>query len=110
MAMILVLASCASTSNPAIGAWDVNLNTPAGPINAILTIADDGTGNMTLEGLGEAALSDIMVDGDALTFSANIDAGGTQMSLTFSGTVDGDELTGEIDSPFGAMALTGTRQ
>lgn len=110
MALILVLASCASAPDPAIGAWDINLTTPVGPMSAVLTLGEDGTGNMSLEGLGEAALSDIMLDGGAVSFSANIDTGGQQMNLTFNGTVDGDALTGEIDSPFGAMAVTGTRQ
>jgi len=110
MALVLVLAGCASAPNPAIGAWDVNLTTPAGALNAVLVIADDGTGNMSMEGLGEAPLSDIMVDGNAVSFSANIDAQGQELSLTFNGTVEGDALTGEIGSPFGAMAVSGTRQ
>jgi hypothetical protein len=110
MALVVILAGCASTSNPAIGAWDVNLNTPAGALNAVLTIADDGTGMMAMDGLGEAALSDVMLDGNAVSFSANIDAQGQQLSLTFNGTVDGDALTGEIGSPFGAMQVSGTRQ
>ncbi|MBL4819860.1 MAG: hypothetical protein JKY98_02560 [Gammaproteobacteria bacterium] len=110
MALMLVLASCASTSNPAVGAWDISLITPLGAMDAVLTIEADGTGLMATDALGEAELSGIMVDGNNVTFTADIDAQGQQLSLAFTGMVDGDSISGEFGSDFGAFEVTGTRQ
>lgn len=110
MALVLVLAGCAATQNPAVGAWDISMNTPVGAMPAVLTIAEDGTGNMAADGMGSAALSGITVDGNAVTFSAAIDAQGQSLTLTFNGTIDGDSLTGEFGSDFGSFGVTGTRQ
>ena len=110
MALMLVLASCASTTNPAVGAWDISMNTPLGAMPAVLTIAADGSGSMSADGLGEAPISGIMVDGNAVTFSAELDAQGQVLTLAFTGTIEGDALTGEFGSDFGAFGVTGTRQ
>ena len=37
-------------------------------------------------------------------------AQGQSLTLNFNGTVDGDALTGEFGSDFGAFGVTGTRQ
>ena len=41
---------------------------------------------------------------------ADIDAGGQSLSLSFSGVVEGDSLTGAFGSDFGDFDVTGTRQ
>jgi hypothetical protein len=110
MALMLVLASCASTPNPAIGAWDINMDTPVGALPAVLTIAGDGTGSMSADQLGDAPITGITVDGNAVSFSTAIDAQGQSLTLTFNGTVEGDAITGEFGSDFGAFGVTGTRQ
>jgi hypothetical protein len=77
---------------------------------AVLTMNADGSGSMAAEGLGETAINGITFDGNAVSFAADIDAQGQQLTLTFNGTVDGDALTGEFGSDFGAFGVTGTRQ
>jgi len=109
MALLLVLASCASSVNPAVGAWDIEMQTPLGAMPAVLTIGEDGTGSMAGD-LGEQQISGIMFDGNSVNFATSIDAQGQSVNLTFSGMVDGDSLSGEFGSDFGAFAVTGTRQ
>ena len=104
------LVGCAAGTNPAVGAWNIEMNTPLGAMPAVLTINADGTGNMSADGLGEAPLSGILVDGDAVNFSAEVDAQGQTLVLEFTGTVAGDAITGEFGSDFGAFGVTGTRQ
>ena len=110
VASLAILVGCAAATNPAVGAWDISMNTPLGAMPAVLTINADGSGSMAADGLGEAPLSGIMVDGNAVNFSAEVDAQGQSLVLEFSGTVDGDSLAGEFGSDFGAFGVTGTRQ
>ncbi|MEX0619199.1 MAG: hypothetical protein WDZ76_02005 [Pseudohongiellaceae bacterium] len=110
VALLTILAGCASTPNPAVGVWDVSLNTPVGAMPATLTIAEDGTGTMSMADVGSAAISGVMVDGNALSFVTEVDAQGQLLVLNFSGTVEGDALDGEFSSDFGPFAASGTRQ
>lgn len=111
IATFAVLVGCASGGgNPAVGVWDVEMNTPVGATPVVLTIAADGTGSMVADGMGETAIAGIMVDGNAVTFDADIDAGGQSITLSFSGTVTGDSIEGAFDTDFGAFTVTGTRQ
>lgn len=107
---LALLVGCAAGTNPAVGAWDIQMNTPLGDMPAVLTINEDGSGSMSADGLGSAPLSGIMVDGNAVNFAAEVDAQGQTLVLDFSGTIDGDSLSGEFGSDFGAFGVTGTRQ
>ena len=107
---LVFLAACVSAPvSPGVGAWDVNVNTPLGDQASVWTIAADGTGSMAGE-QGEQLLEGIMLDGNSISFSVDIDAGGQSLSMSFTGTVDGDSLSGEFDTDFGAFGVTGTRQ
>lgn len=107
---LALLVGCAGGTNPAVGAWNIEMTTPLGAMPAVLTINEDGTGAMSVDALGEVALAGIAVDGNAVTFSAEVDAQGQTLVLEFSGTVTGDALAGEFGSDFGAFGVTGTRQ
>lgn len=106
-----VLVGCAvGGGNPAVGAWDVEMNTPVGAVPAVLTINADGTGSMAADGLGEAPINGITVEGNAVNFSADLDAQGQTLTLDFNGIITGDSLAGEFGSDFGAFDVSGTRQ
>lgn len=109
--ILLVLAACAAgtAAAPAVGMWDVNISTPVGDQAGVWTINADGTGIMGGE-QGDQAIAGIMMDGNSLSFDVDIDAGGQALSLSFSGTVEGDTISGEFASDFGAFAISGTRQ
>lgn len=108
--VLLLFVGCASApSNPAVGAWNVNINTPVGDQAGVWTLAADGTGVMGSD-QGDQAISGIMYDGNGVSFSVDIDAGGQALSLSFTGTVDGDSLVGEFGSDFGAFDVSGSRQ
>ena len=59
--------------------------------------------------LGEAPIDGVMYDGNSVSFSAEVDAQGQTLVLDFSGTIEGDSVSGEFGSDFGAFAVTGTR-
>ncbi len=107
--VIAFLAACVAGPAPGVGMWDVSINTPVGEQGGVWTINADGTGMMGSD-LGDQALEGIMLEGNTITFDVDIDAGGQSLSLSFSGSVDGDSLDGEFASDFGAFSVTCTRQ
>lgn len=106
----LLLAACASTQNPAVGIWDVNMETPVGAMAVTLDIQPDLSGTMSAGDLGSAPLNGITVDGNAVNFEATIDAQGQTVTLRFAGTIDGDNLAGNFDTDFGAIPVAGVRR
>ena len=108
---LLILVGCAAAGPaPGVGVWGIEMNTPLGALPATLTLNADGTGTMAADQLGEAPISGIMYEGNTIGFEAEIDAQGQTLVLDFTGTVDGDTLTGEFGSDFGAFDVTGSRQ
>ena len=93
------------------GVWNTVTNTPMGAQNATVTLATDGntlTGNMAGP-QGTIDVEDGVVDGDSLTWKANITSP-MPMTLEFSATVDGDEISGSVKlGAFGTANFTGTR-
>ena len=107
---LAILVGCAAAAPPAVGVWGVEMNTPLGALPAVLTINADGSGSMSADGLGEAPLSGITFDGNAVSFEAEVDAQGQTLVLDFNGTVEGDSMDGEFGSDFGAFGVSGSRQ
>ncbi|PCI75753.1 MAG: hypothetical protein COB20_12165 [SAR86 cluster bacterium] len=109
-AMLVILTACAGgNTNPFAGSWDTVATTPVGNQDSVWTISEDGTGIMSGDA-GEQAIDGIVVDGNNVSFDVVIDAGGQSLSLSFSGVVEGDSLTGAFGSDFGDFNVTGTRQ
>lgn len=108
---IVLLVGCAASVPPAVGVWNMEMNTPLGDMEAIFTVNADGSGSVGIEALGgDTAISGITFDGNMMAFTGEFDAQGQTIVLEFTGTVDGDSLDGEFDSDFGAFAVSGTRQ
>ena len=79
-------------------------------MGATLDVASDLSGSMSSEQLGATAMNNVTVNGNAVTFNVVVDAQGQTLALNFSGTIEGDNLTGNFDSDFGAIPVTATRQ
>jgi len=93
------------------GVWNTVTNTPMGAQNATLTLATDGntlTGSMASP-QGTIDIEDGVVDGDSLSWKANITTP-MAMTLEFSATVNGDEISGNVQlGVFGTASFSGTR-
>ena len=110
LAALALLVACVAPVPPGVGVWQVEMNTPLGPLPATLTLNADGSGIMGSDQLGEAPFDGVTYDGNGVAFTAEVDAQGQILVLEFSGAVDGDSLSGEFGSDFGAFAVTGSRQ
>jgi hypothetical protein len=107
---LLLLVGCVASTPPAVGVWDVDLNTPLGVLTGVLTVNEDGSGQFASDSIN-APLSGIMFEGDSFAFTAEVEAApGQTLVLEFNGTVSGDSVSGEFGSDFGAFTVTGSRQ
>lgn len=93
------------------GVWDTVTDTPMGQQKGTATLQTDGdTLTGTLSGAqGTAEIQDGKVDGNAVSWKLDI----TQpmpLTLEFSATVDGDEMSGSVKlGAFGTASFKGTR-
>ena len=140
LALLLALASPGtSTAQDITGTWEITLETQRGQQTQVitLTIEDDelkGTLDMGAAGRAMAGrrgagggggvrpgggggpqtlpLSDIRVEGDAFSFTMERGMpGGRSFSITYSGTFEGNEMTGVVEAPRGEpRPFTGKRK
>ena len=93
------------------GTWTTTMNTPMGAQNGTMTLTTDGGGlSGKLSGpQGDIDLEDGTVDGDALTWKANITSP-MALTLEFSATLDGDSISGDVKlGAMGNATFSGTR-
>lgn len=118
----LMAAPALAQGSPLVGTWDTAVETDFGKFEATMTVAQAANG-YTVEikdkaqqgGQGPApampsTISDVVIDGANFTFKRKLTTPQGEMNLAYSGSVEGDTLTGEVGSDFGAMKLAGTRQ
>lgn len=93
------------------GKWEITINSPMGAQKATLDLKADG---VTLSGSqtamqGTQPLTNGKIDGNKLSWSASITSP-MPMTLEFSGTVEGDKLSGSVKAgAFGSFPFSGGR-
>src|SRR5437870_5303425 len=101
---IVVLAATAlpaqSSKVDVTGKWTFNVQTDAGSGTPTVTLKQDGetlTGHYSSQNFGEQELTGT-VKGNDVKFSFSADAQGTQLSVTYTGTVKSkDSMEGTVD-------------
>lgn len=98
----------------AAGEWTMTTETPQGNQEGKVTIVKDGSslsGTMSGGNFPQPIkLSDVKLDGSALTFSFGFDAGGTIVTVEVSVTIDGDTFKGTASvADFGSFPTEGKR-
>jgi len=118
----LVAAPALAADSPVVGTWATAVDVQGMKIEAELTVAEEGDGYTVAIKDGPmpgapadappmpSTISDVAVDGARLTFKRKLTTPQGEMSLAYTANADGDTLTGEIDSDFGPIAMTGTRK
>lgn len=92
------------------GKWNVVIKTPMGDQTGELTLKQDGDAlNGTMSGaMGSIELQNGKVDGDTLTWSANVTSP-MPVQLDFTGKIDGDTIGGDVKlGAFGSSTFSGT--
>lgn len=97
------------------GKWDVNIESPNGAMQSALELKADAKDAKKVAGsisspVGEAVLEGEVVDGK-LTFWFKLNANGTDLSVTFTGTLQKDgSLAGTLEYGQGEVPWTATRE
>jgi hypothetical protein len=98
----------------ASGEWTMTTETPQGNQEGKVSIVKDGTSlTGTISGGNfpqPVKLSEVKLDGSALTFSFSFDAGGANVTVEVSVTIDGDTFKGTATvADFGSFPTEGKR-
>jgi hypothetical protein len=94
------------------GTWKLTVNSPQGPqeSTAELKMAEDGTLSGSVTGQrGTASLSSGWVSGNKFSFTVSITAGPRTFEATYTGTVEGNKMTGSVGMGPMSIQFTGTR-
>jgi hypothetical protein len=93
------------------GNWSLVVVTPLGERRGTLSLKTEGTtltGSQTADG-NSAEIFDGSVTGDAISWKVSI-TDPMPMTLEFTGTIDGDEVTGSVIlGDFGTSSFSGAR-
>jgi hypothetical protein len=93
------------------GTWNLTMQTPMGERRSTLTLSTAGgalTGKQEAEG-NTTDIAEGSVNGNELSWKVSI-TNPMPLTLTFSGTVNGNSLTGTADTGmFGSFPFEGTR-
>ncbi len=93
------------------GTWEVTTESQRGTDEARLTLTQEGS---SVEGtysshLGDRDIQDGRVSGDEISFTIVAEFGDRRVTLEFTGTVEGDEVSGEGRTPGGSFTWTARR-
>ncbi len=95
------------------GSWTMTLNSPQGPLELTMTIAQNGagfSGSMTSQ-LGTTEITGGEIAGRTATWTTVIQAGGQAITLNYRGEVDGNRMSGSADlGSFGSATFTAERK
>ena len=93
------------------GTWNLTMNTPMGERRSTLTLSTSGstlTGKQEAEG-NTTDIAEGTVNGNDVSWQVSI-TNPMPLTLTFSGTVDGNTMNGTADTGmFGSFPFEGTR-
>lgn len=118
----LMAAPALAADSPVVGTWDTAIDVQGQKITAELTVAQSGDAYTVAIKDGPmpgapadappmpSTISDVVVDGAKLTFKRKLTTPQGELQMSYTGTVDGDKLTAEVDTgQFGKIPVTGTR-
>ncbi len=93
------------------GNWNLTMNSPMGPRPVKAVFKQDG-GSLGGEFQGDAGAAPVSgtIDGNNVAFAATVAGPMGQLELKFSGTVDGDSMSGNVQfGGFGSGTFTGNK-
>jgi imidazolonepropionase-like amidohydrolase len=93
------------------GGYSINIAAPEQALAGTLTLTQQGgqlTGTMVTE-LGTTTIRDGRVTQNGFSFAGTVMFGGQSIDFTVQATVTGNTFSGTVDSPQGAIPITGTK-
>lgn len=93
------------------GSYSINIAAPGQALTGTLTLTQQGgqlTGTMTTD-LGTGPIRDGRVTQNGFSFAGTVNFGGQTIDYTVQVSVTGNAFSGTVDSPQGAIPITGTK-
>ncbi|MEO6051806.1 MAG: amidohydrolase family protein [Pyrinomonadaceae bacterium] len=93
------------------GSYTITIDIPGQSLGATLNFVQQGstfTGTMVSQ-LGTTPIKDGKVTAEGFTFAGSVDFGGTALDILVRGTVNGNQISGSVDSPQGTVPFSGTK-
>lgn len=93
----IMFAGAASAQKTVVGEWDAQFSTPGGPqpLKLILKVDGEKLSGIAKRSRGDVALTGT-VKGEDITFGYTIEYNGNAVTLTFTGKVKGDAMSGTV--------------
>jgi len=93
------------------GTWKLSMQTPLGERKATLALQSAGgalTGKLTGEEGNATDIYEGKLSGNAASWKADIKSP-MPLTLAFTGTVDGDKISGTVSAPVGSWPFSGSK-
>jgi hypothetical protein len=93
------------------GVYTITIDIPGQPLPMTLNLTQTGsvlTGSMA-SALGTTEIKPGRVTGNSFSFDATVQFGGASLDIVISGNVAGNQISGSVDSPQGAIPFSGTK-
>lgn len=112
MAALVFALPAMADHHVTLGDWSMVMDFQGQDVPGTLTIteADGGgiAGKWTADG-ESTDLRDVKFEGGTLSFVRSVNYQGSEFDITYSGTIDGDSITGAFSTPAGDLETNGTR-
>ena len=92
-----------------VGTYLAKTSTLNGEIAFTLTINADGTGS-TESQMGKTGFTGAKIEGNNFAFDTTVNTEMGEMDIAFTGSVEGDNVSGTIGMDLGEMSFTGHRK
>lgn len=108
---LLSLNICVSAEEGPVGEWNLTAEFGGRTNESTLNVSKDGDNLKAtmVSQRGERELDDVTFADGELTFDMTFERQGQEMTLSFSGNIDGDQLDGNWSSDFGDFPVSGKR-
>lgn len=113
LATVVAMLAPLALANGLVGKWTITFEGAQGTRTNELTVveADDGYTGSLVGQRGTTELASISVDGESFSFSFTMQTPAAgELAITYSGTVSGDTMSGNIETPMGGIPFTGVRE
>jgi len=109
LAVVGTLAGIATAdegeTSPLVGSWDLTVSMGGKDFDVMVTVNPDLTGTADWEWGDEAAeLENVVSEGNEASFGCPAILG-----LVFTGSIDGENIEGDVDSDYGPGTFSGVR-
>ena len=98
------------TANVA-GTYSITIDIPGQPVVATLNLSQQGSvvSGTLVSQLGTTQIKDGKATSDGFSFLGSVEFGGATIDISVKGTVNGNQVSGTIDSPQGPVTFSGTK-